>query len=332
MTIQASGPLRHASIFTVLNLHMGLDLEAAIDEMRAQARQAIEVGFDGIGLSEHHAGFPGYLPSPLQFAGLLLAELPRGFAAALPIIAPLRSVAGLVEEAAWLDARFPGRVVIGLAAGYQEDDFKAFGVPFEERFPRFRAIFEQVAEALRGESAIENLRRDPALAAATGRIGLVMTTRGIRNVRLAARMGASVSPTQLSVENYRELFREYRAAGGVGARAIQRWVYLGDPPQDAVEALNRGYSEAAGDHSWMDSASRIVPFDDHDPRKLASRLLEWMRASDGSALVVRFHLGPMEPALVREQIARFGADVLPLVRQGLNELVAEQEAGLRAQL
>jgi alkanesulfonate monooxygenase SsuD/methylene tetrahydromethanopterin reductase-like flavin-dependent oxidoreductase (luciferase family) len=328
VSARIAGPLQHGSIFTVFNLHQGLDPEAAIEELRAQARQAIKVGFDGVGLSEHHAGFPGYLPNPLQFAGLLLAELPRGFAAALPVIAPLRSIAGLVEEAAWLDARFPGRVVIGLAAGYQEEDFKAFGVAFDERFPLFRDFFKQFGEALSGRSHIESLRRDPALAASVGRIGLAMNTRGLRNVRLAARFNASVSPTQLSVEDYQELFREYKAAGGTGARAVQRWVFLGDPPQDAIETLNRRYADAPGDHTWSNTASLIVPLADHDPKRMASRLLEWLKASDGSALAVRFHLGPMGAEIVREQIARFGAEVVPLLRDGMSELA---EAEKRAQ-
>lgn len=310
-------PLSHGSIFTVMNLHYGLGASAALDVLRRQARMAIDAGFDGVGLSEHHAGFPGYLPMPLQAAGLLLAELPRGFAAAMPVILPLWRTAGLVEEAAWLDARFPGRVLLGLAAGYQEDDFVAFGVPFAERFPRFRAAFAQVAAALRGESEVAHLRRDPAVAAAAGRISLVMNTSGCRNAQVAARAGAAISPTQLTESGYRELFAAYREAGGTGPRVVQRWVFLGEVPAGAVEALNSGYRSAPGDHTWMQPASLIVPLADRRPERLAERLLEWLRASDATALCVRFHLGPMEPAVVDDQIARFGSLVLPLLQSEL---------------
>jgi alkanesulfonate monooxygenase SsuD/methylene tetrahydromethanopterin reductase-like flavin-dependent oxidoreductase (luciferase family) len=319
---QPSQPLKHGSIFTVFNLHHGLSAADAVSELRWQARRAVELGFDGVGLSEHHAGFPGYLPNPLQSAGLLLSELPSGWACALPVILPLRSVAGLVEEAAWLDAAFPGRVVLGLAAGYMEADFVAFGVPFEERFPRFRAMFESVAAALRGESEIEMLRRDPALTEAAGRISLVMSTSGIRNARLAARTGAALSPTQLSEAGYRALFDEYRAAGGTAARIVQRWVFIGDPPTEAIEGLNRGYEQAPGDHSWWDSATRIVPLDDHEPARMAERLLRWMAASQATALIIRFQIGALPAEIVREQIEGFGAEVLPSLRQGLRELVA----------
>jgi alkanesulfonate monooxygenase SsuD/methylene tetrahydromethanopterin reductase-like flavin-dependent oxidoreductase (luciferase family) len=313
----SQAPLTHGSIFTVMNLHYGLGASAALEVLRLQARAAVDAGLDGVGLSEHHAGFPGYLPVPLQAAGLLLAELPRGFAAAMPVILPLWRTAGLVEEAAWLDARFPSRVVLGLAAGYQADDFTAFEVPFAGRFARFRSGFSSVAAALRGESAVEHLRRDPAVMASVGRISLVMNTSGLRNAEVAARAGAGISPTQLTEEEYRALFAAYRAAGGRGPRVVQRWVFLGDVPAAAVEALNRGYRSAPGDHRWMGTAPLIGPLADRRPERLAERLVAWMRASDATALCVRFHLGPLEPAAVDEQIARFGSEVLPLIRSEL---------------
>jgi alkanesulfonate monooxygenase SsuD/methylene tetrahydromethanopterin reductase-like flavin-dependent oxidoreductase (luciferase family) len=322
-------PLTHGSIFVVFNLHHELDAAAAFAELRRQATRVVELGFDGVALSEHHAGFPGYLPNPLQAMGLLLAGMPRGWVGAIPLILPLRSASAVVEDAAWLDAAYPGRVVVGLAAGYVEDDFTAFGVPFDKRFPLFRAMFDEVARGLRGESDVEMLRRDPAVQTAAGRIGLAMSTAGTQNVRLAARAGAAVVPTQLTEEGYRKLFAKYRAAGGTGARAIEKWVFLGDPPTESMEALNRGYQDAPGDHSWFTAASRIVPMDDHDPVRMAQRILAWVRASEASALGIRFQIGPLPATVVRDQIERFGAEVLPTLRAGLREIAAA-EPGARA--
>ena len=47
--------------------------------MRAEAQLAEEVGYDGVMVSEHHAGFPGYLPNPLQAQRVLLATGKYGF-------------------------------------------------------------------------------------------------------------------------------------------------------------------------------------------------------------------------------------------------------------
>src|SRR5690348_15803965 len=81
-----------------------LDAVAVIEELRAQARLAMEHGFDGVMTSEHHGGFPGYLPNPVQLAGFLLDAMPTGWAAPCPVLLPLRPTALVAEEIAWLAA------------------------------------------------------------------------------------------------------------------------------------------------------------------------------------------------------------------------------------
>ena len=70
--------------------HDGLDAVARIAELRAQAALAVEHGFDGVMTSEHHAGFAGYMPNPLQVAGFLLDAMPSGWAAPCPLLLTLR--------------------------------------------------------------------------------------------------------------------------------------------------------------------------------------------------------------------------------------------------
>ena len=45
-----------------------------IAELRAETVLGDAAGYDGVMVSEHHAGFPGYLPNPIQLATFLLAE------------------------------------------------------------------------------------------------------------------------------------------------------------------------------------------------------------------------------------------------------------------
>src|SRR5215216_1163734 len=97
--------------------HHGLAATAIVDELRVQAALAVEHGFDGVMTSEHHGGFAGYMPNPLQVAGFLLDSMPSGWAAPCPLLLPLRAPALVAEEIAWLAARFPGRVGLGIAAG-----------------------------------------------------------------------------------------------------------------------------------------------------------------------------------------------------------------------
>src|SRR5436189_3756239 len=120
--------------------HLELDAPGVIEEMRTQGAAAASSGFDGVMTSEHHGGFAGYLPNPLQCAGFLLDAMPRGWAAACPLLAPLRPAALIAEETAWLAARHPGRVALGLAAGALASDFEVMGLDMRDLTARFTEI------------------------------------------------------------------------------------------------------------------------------------------------------------------------------------------------
>jgi alkanesulfonate monooxygenase SsuD/methylene tetrahydromethanopterin reductase-like flavin-dependent oxidoreductase (luciferase family) len=77
-------PLAPGSVSLRLYPHTSLDARAIVEEMRTQARLAREAGFDGVMTSEHHGGFAGYLPNPLQMAGFLLEAMDGGWAGAWP--------------------------------------------------------------------------------------------------------------------------------------------------------------------------------------------------------------------------------------------------------
>ncbi|HWC37795.1 MAG TPA: hypothetical protein VG476_04660, partial [Acidimicrobiales bacterium] len=111
--MSAVEPLASGTISVRLYPHSDLPASRIVDEMRSQAAIAHEHGFDGVMTSEHHGGLAGYSPNPLQLAGWLLEAMPGGWAAACPLLLPLRPVALVAEEVAWLAARFPDRVGVG---------------------------------------------------------------------------------------------------------------------------------------------------------------------------------------------------------------------------
>ncbi|MDQ1533478.1 MAG: hypothetical protein QOF28_1239, partial [Actinomycetota bacterium] len=130
--------------------HDGSDAVAIIDELRAQAALAVQSGFDGVMTSEHHAGFAGYLPNPLQLAGFLLDAMPGGWAAPCPLLLPLRAVALVAEEIAWLAARFPGRVGLGVAAGALPIDFDVMNLTMDDLANRFARDLDELARLIGG--------------------------------------------------------------------------------------------------------------------------------------------------------------------------------------
>ena len=127
-----------------------LDAPEIVHHLCEQAALATEVGFDGVMTAEHHGGFAGYLPNPLQISGFQLAAMSSGWAAACPVLLPLRPVAMLAEEVAWLDARFPGRVGVGVAPGSLALDFEAMDIDQEQMMALFRAGLPRLVAMLSG--------------------------------------------------------------------------------------------------------------------------------------------------------------------------------------
>ena len=167
--MDTSRPLSEGSISLRLYPHLDLSAPDMVRELREQAVLGVEAGFDGVMTSEHHGGFAGYMPNPLQAAGWLLEAMPKGWAAPCPLLVTLRPAALVAEEVAWLAARFPGRVGLGLAAGSLEADFEIMGLTKDGLTGRFADALAMVAGALGGtdpgllggDPAIDRCAEDP---------------------------------------------------------------------------------------------------------------------------------------------------------------------------
>ncbi|MDI2129851.1 LLM class flavin-dependent oxidoreductase [Yinghuangia seranimata] len=297
--------------------HNDLDAPGIAAELCAQAGLAAEAGFDGVMTSEHHGGFAGYLPNPLQVTGWLLdrtSGTPGFWAAPCPMLLPLRPVAMLAEEVAWLAARCPGRVGIGVAPGALALDFRVMDLDHADAMPRFRAGLPRLAALLRGEDLGE-LAGDRALSAcAAAPVPVVSTAMSPAAVRRAAACGTGVLYDGASTpERLSELTGHYVDAGGTGPRVLIRRVWLGDPPREAFEQqrdVYRSYSPAAAQRHWRDTG-----FLCHDtPEALAAELLATWRDTGATCLNLRVHVPGVDPEAAREQIAVLGREVVPLLR------------------
>ena len=120
------------------------------------ARAAEDVGFDSIWVGDHllYRGDGGQERGPWD-AWTLLAALAAGTQRVQ--LGPLVACAafhppGLVARmAATLAEVSGGRFVLGLGAGWNEEEFRAFGLPFDHRVSRFDESFTIIRRLLAGE-------------------------------------------------------------------------------------------------------------------------------------------------------------------------------------
>jgi probable F420-dependent oxidoreductase len=130
---------------SIANPPRGEQLDRCVDEVIAEAQLAEDSGFAGCLFGEHHQDQDGFLPSPLIVATAVAARTRRLQVGTSVILLPLYHPVHVAEDVITLDLVSKGRVILGVGIGYQATDFRAFGVPMEQRV----ALFEEGVEIIR---------------------------------------------------------------------------------------------------------------------------------------------------------------------------------------
>jgi probable F420-dependent oxidoreductase len=142
-------------------LRVGIQLPEVEREVRwpeyvAMARAAEAVGFDSIWVGDHllYRGAGRNERGPWESWGLLaaLAAVTEGVRIG-PLVACLafRPPGVLAKTAATVNEVSGGRLVLGVGAGWNETEFRAFGLPFDHRVARFEEAFEIIRRLLSGD-------------------------------------------------------------------------------------------------------------------------------------------------------------------------------------
>jgi alkanesulfonate monooxygenase SsuD/methylene tetrahydromethanopterin reductase-like flavin-dependent oxidoreductase (luciferase family) len=125
-------------------------------EYVAMARAAEEVGFDSIWVGDHllYRSNGGLERGPWEAWTLLagLATVTERIGLGPLVACTAFHVPGvLAKVAATVDELSGGRLVLGLGAGWNEPEFRAFGIPFDHPASRFEEAFEIVRRLLDGD-------------------------------------------------------------------------------------------------------------------------------------------------------------------------------------
>ncbi len=123
-------------------------------EYLAMARRAEELGYDSLWLGDHllYRFADGSSRGPWEawtMLSALAASTSRIRLGPLVAATAFHSPAMLAKMAATVDEVSGGRLVLGLGAGWNETEFRAFGFPFDHRIDRFEEAFTIVRTLLR---------------------------------------------------------------------------------------------------------------------------------------------------------------------------------------
>jgi probable F420-dependent oxidoreductase len=164
-------------------------------EHLAMARAAEEVGFDSVWIGDHllyrddgrEARGPWDAWSLLAAIAATTEKVRLGPLVACTAFAPPGLLA---RKAAAVQEISGGRLVLGLGAGWNETEFRAFGIPFDHRASRFGESFEIIRRLLAGERVtfegrFEHVRDAVLLPRPVVRPPLMIGSIGERVLRLA---------------------------------------------------------------------------------------------------------------------------------------------------
>lgn len=212
---------------------------------------ADEFGFDVGWVAQHHFGFHGGLPSPFVFFAAL-AERTRQIGLGTAIVSlPLEHPIRVAEDAAVLDALFPGRLELGVGTGFASEQVMAtFDRAGGDRRQLYDRAVDRLLLALEGQPVNEDGDRlNPPVRALRDRVWEApgspervaeAARRGSGLLLSRIAIGAGSRPTpEIQVPLVERYLRELPP--GVAPRiGMSRTVYPSSRPDVAFRDLSRG--------------------------------------------------------------------------------------------
>jgi alkanesulfonate monooxygenase SsuD/methylene tetrahydromethanopterin reductase-like flavin-dependent oxidoreductase (luciferase family) len=126
-----------AGLFINTQFPEGYDVAARVPEMVEQVRAARAAGFASLWLPHHWLTHPLQMLQLTPLMGYLAAHAEGMTIGPNILILPPLNPMHVAEEAATLDVLTGGNYILGLGLGYRQPEFDAFGIPLNERAPRF---------------------------------------------------------------------------------------------------------------------------------------------------------------------------------------------------
>jgi alkanesulfonate monooxygenase SsuD/methylene tetrahydromethanopterin reductase-like flavin-dependent oxidoreductase (luciferase family) len=222
-------------------------------ELRAYTAAAARLGFTTVSANDHLVWRRPWLDGPTALASV--AGSAGGMTLATSIALPaVRHPVVLAKAIASLAVLSDGPVIAGLGPGSSPDDYRAVGVPFDERWARFDEGLRLVRALLRGEPTsggryypAEGIRLDP-LPATAPQVWFGSWGSDVRLRRMAAAadgwLASAYNTTPEGFAGARARLDEHLAAAGRDPAAFPdavatAWMYVTHDADEAAHVLER---------------------------------------------------------------------------------------------
>jgi alkanesulfonate monooxygenase SsuD/methylene tetrahydromethanopterin reductase-like flavin-dependent oxidoreductase (luciferase family) len=313
-----------------------------------EAVLAEELGFDNVWASEHHFSPDAWNPAPITFLAAVAARTTRVRVGTYVLLLPLHNPVRVAEDIAVLDNISCGRVDLPVGVGSAAEEFRTFGIPFNERLGRTFEALRIIERCFAGEEfthngkyyAFPNVRMTttpvqqpgpPIWVASMGDQSVARTAR--RGYHLAAGAGRGHA-------RYEELLREFghdpstRQVASIPIRVHlaatreQAW----DEAEAGLHQVLHFYATRVDPQSATSAAGSLdglppigefrkvpgighrgTPFLVGTPDEVG-RTLATYRDKRLTHLSLNFHHPGMETGAVRRSMEMFARDLMPSVK------------------
>ena len=116
-----------------------------------EAVLAEELGFNNVWASEHHFAEDAWNPSPVTFLAAVVARTERVRVGTYVLLLPFHNPVRVAEDIAVLDNISGGRVDLPVGVGSAAEEFRTFGIPFNERLGRTFEALRIIERCFAGE-------------------------------------------------------------------------------------------------------------------------------------------------------------------------------------
>lgn len=289
------------------------DWESIYRKTLEQAAEAETLGYDVLSVAEHHFLPDGWIPAPTVFLGALAARTDEIDLLTNIVILPLHNPIEIAEQAVVLDLLSGGRFHLGVAVGWRDEEFDAYGIDKSERVGRtvegiqlIRRLFTERSVTYDGDIfQVDELDLMPRPVQES--IPIWYGGQSEYAIRRSARMADawSMSPIETrseladSAETYRDALEEQGRSYEDVRKPLRREAYIAEDDETAWEEVGSSllyeYQDVYGDYDDIGHS-----FDsDGDTEEAIEELREH---ADG-----RFIIGGPETAI--EELTRYREEV-----------------------